>query len=262
MRRLHPERAVRALGGNLPGLDGRVRPKTMRGRIVQGLKQSAPFSSLQRRIIFFNLIGLAVLVFGVLILNSFLQGLIGERVNALLIQGEIIAITIAEQSANDPADEPGFDPVVANTVLSQLVQPTGVRARLFDNKRRLTGDTRNLSSAGAPIEVRSLAPPSDIAGSGLLHRLTTAYRRFLERFQTDLPIYYEIPTAGVSNDREVIAASQGRIAHEVRVNSEGQLIVSVALPVRQFKAVLGVLQLSTEGGTINEILRNERLKIL
>ena len=262
MRRLVPDQALEALTRDLAGLDGRPRPKSMRARIIQGLRQSAPFSSLQRRIIFFNLIGLAILVFGVMILNSFLQGLIGERVNALVIQGEIIAITIAEQSANPPGEQPGFDPVVANAVLNRLVQPTGVRARLFDRRRRLTGDTRNLSPSGGPIEVSQIAPPRNATTAGLMERIETAYIRFLESFRQELPIYYEIPTAGISNDREVIAASRGRIAHEVRVNSEGQLIVSVALPVRQFKTVLGVLQLSTEGGAINEILRNERLKIL
>ncbi|MEL6476324.1 MAG: stimulus-sensing domain-containing protein [Pseudomonadota bacterium] len=262
MRRLAPGQAIEALSPDLAGLDGKPRPKSMRARIVQGLRQSAPFSSLQRRIIFFNLIGLAILVFGVMILNSFLQGLIGERVNALVIQGEIIAITIAEQSANPPSEEPGFDPVVANAVLNRLVEPTGVRARLFDRRRRLTGDTRNLSPSGGPIEVSTIAPPRNATAAGLLERIETTYLRFLETFDTDLPIYYEIPTAGISNDREVIAASRGWPAHEVRVNSEGQLIVSVALPVRQFKTVLGVLQLSTEGGAINEILRNERLKIL
>ncbi|MEM6904570.1 MAG: stimulus-sensing domain-containing protein, partial [Pseudomonadota bacterium] len=260
--RIAPGNAIEAMSPDLSGLDGRVRPHSTRERIVQGLKQSAPFSSLQRRIIFFNLIGLALLVFGVLILNSFLQGLIGERVNALIIQGEIIAITIAEQSANDPVEEPGFDPVIANTILNRLVQPTGVRARLFDRRRRLTGDTRNLSPSGGPIEVKPLAPPRGTSTANLLERIEAAYLNFLESFRDDLPIYYEIPTAGISNDREVISASRGQIDHQVRVNSEGELIVSVAMPVRRFKTVLGVLQLSTEGGAINEILRNERLKIL
>ena len=55
----------------------------MRARIIRGLKQSAPFSSLQRRIIFFNLIGLAILVIGVMYLNQFRSGLIELRVQAL-----------------------------------------------------------------------------------------------------------------------------------------------------------------------------------
>ena len=59
----------------------------MRMRIIRGLKQSAPFSSLQRRIIFFNLIGLALLVMGVMYLNQFRSGLIEMRVGALRTQG-------------------------------------------------------------------------------------------------------------------------------------------------------------------------------
>ena len=115
------------------GLDSRSRPASMRARILQGLKQSAPFSSLQRRIIFFNLIGLAILVVGVMYLNQFRSGLIELRVQALRTQGEIIAITIAESSAIG-AGRPNYDPVRANVVLNRLAQPTGVRARLYDRR--------------------------------------------------------------------------------------------------------------------------------
>ena len=89
-------------GSGPVGLDTRARPASMRTRIIQGLKRSAPFSSLQRRIIFFNLIGLAILVMGVMYLNQFRSGLIEMRVQALRTQGEIIAITIAESSAIGP----------------------------------------------------------------------------------------------------------------------------------------------------------------
>ncbi|MEM0944178.1 MAG: hypothetical protein AAGI70_09540, partial [Pseudomonadota bacterium] len=51
--RIAPGNAIEAMSPDLSGLDGRVRPHSTRERIVQGLKQSAPFSSLQRRIIFF-----------------------------------------------------------------------------------------------------------------------------------------------------------------------------------------------------------------
>ncbi len=82
------------------GLDARPRPASMRARIIRGLKQSAPFSSLQRRIIFFNLIGLAILDIGVMYLNQFRSGLIELRVQALRTQGEIIAFTIARLAAH------------------------------------------------------------------------------------------------------------------------------------------------------------------
>ncbi len=48
----------------------------------------------------------------------------------------------------------------------------------------------------------------------------------------------------------------------MRANSAGELIVSVALPVTRFKAVLGALVLSTEGGDIDAIVSAERAAIL
>ncbi|MEM9043788.1 MAG: stimulus-sensing domain-containing protein [Pseudomonadota bacterium] len=262
MRRIGAGDAIEAISPGPKGLDGKPRPATTRQRIIQGLKQSAPFSSLQRRIIFFNLVGLAVLVFGVLILNSFLQGLIGERVNALVIQGEIIAITVAEQTGNDTTEDPGFDPAAADVILTRLVEPTGVRARLFDREYRLTSDTGYFSPTDAQ-EVAAPAPASaPPAEESMMARIEASYLRFLESFRDELDPFSEIPFGEVASDQEVMAAAQGQIAHQVRVNPEGELIVSVALPLRQAQTVIGVLQLSTEGGDINEILRNERLKIL
>jgi two-component system sensor histidine kinase ChvG len=233
----------------------------MRARIIQGLKRSAPFSSLQRRIIFFNLIGLAILVIGVMYLNQFRSGLIELRVQALRTQGEIISITIAESSTIGPG-RPDYDPVRANVVLNRLAQPTGVRARLYDRRLRLTGDTRNLAPSGAPIEVLPLPPPGEQDNNLTLRRLEQAYKDFIELFRDEPPLYTEVPTAGISRDREVREAARGKISHAVRINSQGELIVSVAMPVRRFKAVLGVLVLSTQGEDINAIVQNERIVIL
>ncbi len=248
-------------GADLIGLDSHPRLALIRRRILQGLKKSAPFSSLQRRIIFFNLIGLAILVIGVMYLNQFRSGLIELRVQALRTQGEIIAITIAESSAIGPG-RPDFDPVRANIVLNRLSQPAGVRARLYDSQLRLSGDTRNLAPSGAPIEVTPLPPPGQEMSGGVLRRLKVAYKDFIELFRTEPLLYSEVPSAGVSRDREVSEAAQGNISHAVRINSQGELIVSVAMPVRRFKAVLGVLVLSTQGEDINAIVQNERIVIL
>jgi len=81
-------------------------------------------------------------------------------------------------------------------------------------------------------------------------------------FRSAPPVYSEVAVAGISRDHEVYDAANGRITHAVRVNSEGDLIVSVALPVQRFKSVLGVLVLSTEGEDINAIVQNERIVIL
>src|SRR3954469_22252111 len=67
------------------------------------------FSSLTRRIVFLNLTGLIALVVGILYLSQFRAGLIGARIESLLVQGEIIAAAIAASATVDP-DSITLDP--------------------------------------------------------------------------------------------------------------------------------------------------------
>src|SRR5712691_1678859 len=67
------------------------------------------FSSLTRRIVVLNLIGLAILVSGILYLNQFRAGLIDAKVQSLLTQGEIIAGALATSAGVD-TDEVQLDP--------------------------------------------------------------------------------------------------------------------------------------------------------
>ena len=48
----------------------------------------------------------------------------------------------------------------------------------------------------------------------------------------------------------------------VRVNANGETIVSVAVPIQRFRAVRGALLMSTQGGDIDGIIAGERLAIL
>ncbi|MEM9060095.1 MAG: stimulus-sensing domain-containing protein [Pseudomonadota bacterium] len=245
------------------GLDDRPRPASSRARIIKGLKQSAPFSSLQRRIIFFNLIGLALLVAGMTYLSNDKRNLIDVYVDSLRKQGEIIAIGIAETAAIEFDGKVAYDPVKSATVLSRLAQPTGVRIRLYDRGQRLTADTYNLSAAGPPIEVTELPPPVNPGRiSAIVDRFERLYDQILGYFSDDPEIYFEVPTAGISRDEEVLRAARGQIAHQVRVNSQGEVIVSVALPVTRLKAIMGVLQLSTVGGDIERFVDDERKAVM
>ena len=253
----HPDRPQGPVG-----LDDRPRPASARERIVKGLKQSAPFSSLQRRIIFFNLIGLALLVAGMTYLSNDRQNLIDVYVDALRKQGEIIAIGIAETAATDTEGRPGFDPEKSATVLGRLAQPTGVRIRLYDNSQRLMADTYDLTPGGPPIESATIDPPRTASSPGLFDRIERVYDRMSGYFVEAPEIYTEIPTSGISQEEEVLSAAMGQTAHKVRVNSQDEVVVSVAMPITKYKAILGVLQLSTVGGAIDGLVREERRAVL
>ncbi len=245
------------------------------------------FSSLTRRIVILNLAGLVTLVTGVLYLSQFRAGLIDARVQSLLVQSEIIAGAIAASATADsdtdsitidpdrllqlqtgqsygPADnsiasiEFPINPERVAPVLRRLVSPTKTRARIYDRDGVLILDSRNLYGRGDVL--RFDLPPPSAEKPGLVERAFIALRRWFGR--GDLPLYRELGPENGKGYPEVAQALGGRHASMVRVNSRGEVIVSVAVPVQRFRAVRGALMLSTQGADIDDMVEAERLAIV
>ncbi|TPN84219.1 HAMP domain-containing protein [Mesorhizobium sp. CU2] len=243
------------------------------------------FSSLTRRILFLNMAGLAVLVTGILYLNTFRDGLIDARVESLMTQGEIIAGAIAASAtvetdsiSIDPekllelqAGEslgPGSDqldnldfpinPERVAPVLRRLISPTRTRARIYDRDANLLLDSRHLYSRGQIL--RYDLPPVEDEQPDLVERIEKFIFDFFRN--KDLPVYHEQPGGNGAAFPEVVKALTGSPSTIVRVSEQGEQIVSVAVPIQRFRAVLGVLMLSTEGGDIDKIVAAERKAIL
>ncbi len=256
---------------------------TLTGRL-QRLLGHYMFSSLTRRILFLNLAALGVLVSGILYLNQFRDGLIEARVESLMTQGEIIAGAVAASAtietdsiSIDPEKllelqageslQPGSDqldsldfpinPERVAPVLRRLISPTRTRARIYDRDANLLLDSRHLYSRGQIL--RYDLPPVDEEDIGVLGRLERAVASI---FQADLPVYKEQPGGNGSAFPEVMKAMTGVPSKIVRISEQGEQIVSVAVPIQRFRAVLGVLMLSTQGGDIDKIVAEERNSIL
>ncbi|WP_425359523.1 stimulus-sensing domain-containing protein [Borborobacter arsenicus] len=243
------------------------------------------FSSLTRRILFLNLAGLVVLVIGIMYLNTFRDGLIDARVESLMTQGEIIAGAIASSATVetdsiriDPEKllelqageslEPGSDqldnldfpinPERVAPLLRRLISPTRTRARIYDRDANLLLDSRHLYSRGQIL--RYDLPPVEEEEPDLFERI----QKFVfDLFRdAELPVYREQPGGNGAAFPEVMNALTGSPSTIVRVSEQGEQIVSVAVPIQRFRAVLGVLMLSTEGGDIDKIVAAERKAIL
>jgi two-component system sensor histidine kinase ChvG len=80
--------------------------------------------------------------------------------------------------------------------------------------------------------------------------------------RTDLPLYQELAGSSGREYPEVATALDGSPGTVVRVNDRGEMIVSVAVPIQRFRAVVGALLLSTQGGDIDAIVAAERLGIV
>ena len=245
---------------------------------------SQSFSSLTRRIVFLNLAGLIALLTGVMYLSQFRAGLIDARVQSLLVQSEIIAGAIAASATVDNTDsitidperllelQPGesygpnddlagiefpINPERVAPVLRRLISPTKTRARIYDRDGVLILDSRNLYGRGDVL--RFDLPPPNAEKPGIIERGFIALRRWFGR--GDLPLYKELGPENGRGYPEVGQALQGLHASMVRVNDRGEVIVSVAVPVQRFRAVRGVLLLSTQGADIDDMVEAERLAI-
>lgn len=243
------------------------------------------FSSLTRRILVLNLAALGVLVSGILYLNQFREGLIDARVESLMTQGEIIAAAIAA-SATVSTDSITVDPekllemqagqTISPTddsieamefpinpervapVLRRLISPTRTRARIYDRDANLMLDSQHLYAGGQVL--RFDLPPLDDDDESYLGRFLNWTASLFSR--SDLPVYLEPPGGNGAAFPEVMTALTGGSSTIVRMNEQGGLVVSVAVPVQRFRAVLGVLQLSTQGSDIDRIVQGERLAIV
>ena len=243
------------------------------------------FSSLTRRILVLNLAALCVLVVGILYLNQFRDGLIEARVESLMTQGEIIAGAIASSATietdsiridpekllelqageslgpgSDQLDSLDFpiNPERVAPVLRRLISPTRTRARIYDRDANLLLDSRHLYSRGQIL--RYDLPSMDEEVPGILDNVQRFITGLFRR--TDLPLYREQPGGNGSAFPEVMNALTGIPSSVVRISEQGEQIVSVAVPVQRFRAVLGVLMLSTQGGDIDKIVAAERKAIL
>ncbi len=241
------------------------------------------FSSLTRRIVVLNLAALLALVTGILFLNQWRAGLIDARVQSLRVQGEIISAAIAASatvdsdvisinpdrllkfqsdsllsplSFFDPTLEFPISPERVAPLLRNLVTPTRTRARIYDKDGFLLLDSK------------SIYLPGEVIGKPLVQEkkpfflAELAYRLLAWVPGDEFPPYQEYGANEGKRYPEVGAALNGDPADIVRVDKDGQLIVSVAVPVQRLRATVGALLLSTEPGEIDSIVASERLGVL
>jgi two-component system sensor histidine kinase ChvG len=275
-------RSSSSSNGRLPGWLASARdfvmPLTARARrTLNDLQVRGRFSTLTRRIVAFNVLALALLAAGILYVNQFQAGLIDQRVQNLRAQGEIIAGALAEAATIEletqiivpdgpipqidltvAARQAPIDPQRAAAILRRLVLPTDARARLYNTNGVIVVDSQFIDT-GRDVISYELPPPQDdeftlvdwfnVLVSGILRG-------------SDVPPYEELPGDKGLSYKEVRGALRAEPTSMVRENERGQLIVSVAVPVQRFKAVMGALLLSTEGGDIDALVRAERMAVL
>lgn len=225
-------------------------------------RRSSRSSSLTRRIVLVNIVivGVVLLLIGAAGLEGTRRQLIEFRINHLEGQGRLLAHLIAQTAdPNDPF--PAFDRHVANHLLKQVDPPIPTRIQLYNSAALLTGDTRELHGEGATV--RSSPLGEDWTDTRHLQNvLVDAIEWLLQLGTPTPPLYMEVPSSGISDEPEVHAALAGQVSMAERVNSTGDTILSVWVPVHGLKARMGALVLSTEGEEIDQVIREGIVRLL
>ena len=222
------------------------RPKPDKGGEKRGWRRLTalwpPGSRLGRLIVLLNLIGLAVLISGALVLNELRRGLVEARIDSLTTQGEFI-VKVLDETATVGDPEPALQAAEASDFLQILFIPRGQRARLFDAQGQLVAD----SYAVADRVESAVLPPARKPGEKPLLPRPALTPRANDRAENDLK-------------REIALALTGQRVAGMRRSETGQRMVSVSLPIQHVEAVLGVLTL--EAGDVDQIIRAQRAALV
>jgi two-component system, OmpR family, sensor histidine kinase ChvG len=246
-------------------LTGFARPRRARPRGLAFRPTKRRLSLLTLKVIGFNFVALLVFGAGIYWLQEIRVSLVDERVKSLRTQAEIVAAALARYGAVGEIDSETateLDDLKAAQVLNGLVAPTGMRARVFDRSGRPIQDTRFILSRNQ-VQARELPPPGQI---DLIDELQSGLRSGLYKLRAGKeipPIVNDEPQqAGESFEEVRHALERAEAGSAERINSDGNLIVSVAVPIRRLQYVMGVLMLSTEAGDIDDALANEAAQMV
>jgi two-component system sensor histidine kinase ChvG len=222
-------------------------------------------SALTFKVIAFNVFAFLVFLGGAYWMQTIRVSLVDERVKSLRSQAEVVAAALATYGAVGEIDSETateIDSEKAGKLLNLLVGPTGMRARIFDRQGQRIQDSRFISARNQ-VQSKELPPPGQI---DLIDEIQSGLRSGLYKLRPGKslpPVVNDEPQQTGDRFEEVKhALEKAEPDSAERINEEGNLIVSVAVPIRRLQYVMGVLMLSTEAGDIDDALGEEWAQLI
>jgi two-component system sensor histidine kinase ChvG len=180
-----------------------------------------------------------VIIGGALILNELRQGLVDASIVSLRLQGDLIA-NVIDQTATVGEPAPALDADAAAGVMSSLFSERSQRARLFDASGNLLAD----SDVVADRVESDILPPARKPGD------------------KDRPFSLFGPPRDEAAAHKALAEEiarairEGQPVSDVRRDEDGRRVVSVSIPIRHVRQVLGVLTL--EANDVDSVIAAQR----
>ncbi len=222
-------------------------------------------SPLARKIIFFNLLALVVLIAGVLFLNPIRDSLVAQRQAALVAQAELVGQVLAARAEAARAAAGALDPEAETTTAAAVAATAegAIAAVPLRPGTRLTV----LGADGATIAARVGAGALPGAGGG-----SNVITGFLNAVWDGLARLFGTGGGGGADDPAAMerglmpTALDGHSGALVWRSDAGNTLVSVVAPVYAADApdgpVVAVVALSSAAGEIDALVRDEREQVL
>lgn len=236
---------------------GRIQRPPRKGTISRSIRKrrrSFLLSRILGMILISNLLALAFLAVGALLLNEMRAGLVSARLDGLRLQADLISSLVSSQaSAGEP--HPSLRASDAVSIMRNFRFSDSVRARIFDTNRTTIADSdlildRVQTRALASLEGKSLS---------ISDRVARMWNNSLARIRN-----WGLRRSGVralqSLNQELDQAFAGEAIAGERVDNSGMRIASVSVPIQHVLAVVGVL--TVEADDIDAIIAAERVSLL
>ena len=226
--------------------------------------------SLLARLILLNMLGLLVLLGGFLAFHESRQVLTNAYRQNLEAQAHLIAGALSRTARADNPFE-FFEPSLLNRlvpnngrdwqlgdaqrVMNQSRMLSRARLRLYGRNGNLVLDSAHMDRSARVIS-KTLPPMQN--DRAVPQMLDGFWRRINGFLRPPAPILSEINAANGNRLSEVASALRGRPASLQRQSTEGGDILTVAVPVQGYRAIIGALMVSTQPGEIDALLFEER----
>ncbi len=232
----------------------RVTPTELRDSRARRGRFSLRASPLTRKIITFNLIALNVLVAGILYLNSTRDSLAVQRISTLVSQAELIADAFeAQLPVGAPVSLATGDGVDVALTLAGLDVRLGHDVYVFDTAEVLIAQTQG------SLEPLNRTTDGDSDRAILTDSLSWIWRIVSGPFTTQAS-----PAVPVEDQlRKLVARSLGgetQVSEGLHTN--GGTLHSVVTPIEQNGVAVGVVALTSASGEIDNLIRDERERVL
>ena len=231
--------------------------------------KNRPKQKLLARLIVLNMLGLLILAGGILTLSESRQVLTRAYTKSLQTQASIIASALSQatQQNNFEFFEPSilkqlngrrtntWQVRLAQKIMRDMRNVTDARLRLYANNGNLIIDSGQLDRS-INVVSRDLPPLLDSATvPSWLETIKSRGQHFIFGAK---PVLNEITAADGFRLPEVAAALKGQAASLQRQNENGHDVLTVAVPVQGYRAIVGALMISTHPGEIDAIIAEER----